>query len=95
MEWLRKTPEMVFAPTRLGVEPRTFSIYGVGVPGESRASSQYRSATLGLRCCPNSAYPALPCLCPPLPMQSMFIIKLIMVETFLLPHHHFTFPYGP
>jgi hypothetical protein len=38
---------MVFTPTRLGVEPRTFSIYGVGVPGESRASSQYRSATLG------------------------------------------------
>jgi hypothetical protein len=27
--WLRKTP-VVFAPTRLGVEPRTFSIYGVG-----------------------------------------------------------------
>jgi hypothetical protein len=25
-----------FAPTRLGVEPRTFSIYDVGVPGESR-----------------------------------------------------------
>jgi hypothetical protein len=47
VEWLRKTPEMVFAPTRLGVEPRTFSICGVGVPGESRASSQYRSATLG------------------------------------------------
>jgi hypothetical protein len=47
VEWLRKTPEMVFAPTRLGVEPRTFSIYGVGVPGESRASSQCRSTTLG------------------------------------------------
>jgi hypothetical protein len=47
VEWLRKTPEMVFTSTRLGVEPRTFSIYGVGVPGESRASSQYRSATLG------------------------------------------------
>jgi hypothetical protein len=47
VEWLRKTPEMVFTSTRLGVEPRTFSIYGVGVPGESRASSQYRSAILG------------------------------------------------
>jgi hypothetical protein len=35
VEWLRKTP-VVFAPTRLGVEPRTFSIYDVGVPGESR-----------------------------------------------------------
>jgi hypothetical protein len=35
VEWLRKTP-VVFTPTRLGVEPRTFSIYDVGVPGESR-----------------------------------------------------------
>jgi hypothetical protein len=35
VEWLRKTP-VVFTPTRLGVESRTFSIYDVGVPGESR-----------------------------------------------------------
>jgi hypothetical protein len=35
VDWLRKTP-VVFAPTRLGVEPRTFSIHDVGVPGESR-----------------------------------------------------------
>jgi hypothetical protein len=35
VERLRKAP-VVFAPTRLGVEPRMFPIYDVGVPGESR-----------------------------------------------------------